>query len=134
MGIPDDACDWLLEVWDTISGLDDAADGDAVENPERMVYSALVGLQVNAFFVANASVLRPIVALAILKWRAANDAEKNERADAQSYMWRAAFYDLVLMVSLIVHGPDKAMNGAETVLRLYGEALDEYLAEFPYSR
>lgn len=130
--LPDDASSWLLDVWGCIQVFDDVADGDAVSGDDlgRAIWSSLVGLQMNAFHARNAAALVPVLALQILKWHGANDVERAGQADARSYVWRAGFYDLVLMVACLVHGPEKAAALSPVVMRMYGETFDEYLTEF----
>jgi hypothetical protein len=48
-------------------------------------------------------------------------------------VWRAAFYDVVLMVVALCHGPDKALEMAHDVMGLYGEKYADYLKEFDYA-
>ena len=70
------------------------------------------------------------LALLVLKWKASDDAERAGQADARSFVWRAAYYDLVLLVVLLTKGHATAMKDAVKVMHLYGETLHEYLKEF----
>ncbi len=129
--MPAPAQNWLIDMWRVFQAFDDATDGDKVETPERWVFAALIGVQVNEFFAQNAAILRPILAITILQWQAANTVERAGNADARSFVWRAGYYNLILAAVMIVHGPDLAGDVAHQVLGLYGEQLPDYLAEFP---
>jgi hypothetical protein len=85
----------------------------------------------NPFFLANAAALQASLAQLVLKWQASDDAERQGQADARSFVWRAGYYDLVLLVVLLTKGHADAMKDAKTVMHLYGETLHEYLKEFP---
>ena len=127
-----DASRWLLDVWRAIQVFDDFADGDKVDRDDlnRAIWSSLVGLQMNPFHAQNAPALVPVLALQILKWHGSNAAESERRVDARSFVWRAGYYDLVLMVCCIVHGPEKAAALSPVVMRMYGDGYAEYLKEF----
>ena len=84
----------------------------------------------NAWFLAHAGALLPAVAQMVLKWQASDTVERAGNADARSFVWRAGYYDVVLMAVLLAHGPDAAQRAAHAVLSLYGERLEDYLAEF----
>ena len=131
--LPADAATWLLDLWHAIQTFDDIADGDPVsrQDLDLLIWKTLVSMPVNPFFRANISDLQPVVAAAFLKWKASDDAERNGRADARSYVWRAAYYDLVLLVILLTQGPIKALEKAESVMRLYGDDYAMYREEFP---
>ena len=131
--LPADAATWLLDLWHAIQTFDDIADGDPVsrQDLDLLIWKTLVSMPVNPFFRANVSDLQPVVAAAFLKWKASDDAERNGRADARSYVWRAAYYDLVLLVILLTQGPIKALEKAESVMRLYGDDYAKYREEFP---
>jgi hypothetical protein len=91
----------------------------------------LVTFPGNPFFVANASALQTALATAILKWEASHTAERTNMADERSFMWRAAYYDIVLLVVLLCQGYESAMAKAPSVMALYGEKFLDYRAEFP---
>ena len=69
------------------------------------------------------------MAVQLLKWQASDKAERDGRADAKSFMWRAGYYDLVLFVNLLCNGPSAPI----APLSLYGETLADYLKEFPHA-
>lgn len=131
--LPPEAAAWLLDVWQLIQTLDDVADGDSVsrDNLNATIWAALVTMPANPFYLANAQALQSGLASLVLKWQASDDAERAGKADARSYMWRAGYYDLILLVVLLTKGHATAMQDAVTVMHLYGETLHEYLKEFP---
>ena len=131
--LPPEAAAWLLDIWRMIQMLDDVADGDAVDRQDldTVIWTSLVSMPANPFYLANALALQAGLALLVLKWQASDDAERAGEADARSYMWRAGYYDLVLLVVLLTKGHATAMKQAKTVMHLYGETLHEYLKEFP---
>lgn len=130
--LPPAAAAWLLDLWHVTQVFDDLADGDAVDRDtlDGAIYASLVDLPANPFYVAHAGQLSPLVASAVLKWKASDTAERNGAADERSFMWRAAYYDIILMVVKICHGPKLAMHVADKVMALYGESFDEYRKEF----
>lgn len=131
-GITDDAHDWLMELWGVIQVFDDMADGDFPARDELLaaLVSSLCTMPANPFFRAFQDELIPLMAVAILKWKASDDAERAGEAGAMSYAWRAGFYDIVLAVVRLVHGDAVAMEAAQHVMRLYGETFDDYQREF----
>ena len=132
LDLPAAAVDWLIDIWRLIQMLDDIADGDAVSRDDLNagIWAALVTMPANPFYLANAAALQAGLAQMVLKWQASDDAERQGKADARSFVWRAGYYDLVLLVVLLTKGHAGAMKDAMTVMHLYGETLHEYLKEF----
>ena len=130
--LPPAAQKWLLDFWAVIQGLDDWRDNDPVEprQKEKVIYQVMVELPQNPFFQAQSHNLLPIVSSLILRWIGANKLEDNREQLHKAYMWRAAYYDLVLEVVRLVHGFDGAANAAEFVAKLYGETYEDYMKEF----
>ena len=129
LNLPPDAEQWLSDMWNVIQLFDDIEDGDPIEhkNGNDVLWSVLVGMPLNPFFRANQDVLTPLVIVQIHKWQAANKAEAEGKADEKSYMWRAGYWDLVLLVCHLCHGRDIDAQGA---LLLYGEPYADYKKEF----
>lgn len=130
--LPDDAREWLLGLWNLIQVFDDMADG---VHPDRdkldaAIYDSICGLPSNAFFQQHRAFLIPLLSIAILKWKAADDVERAGNPSATAFVWRAGYYDIVLAVVQLVHGFDNAMQIGASVMQLYGESYDEYLAEW----
>lgn len=132
LGLPPDAGNWLLDIWQLIQAWDDVADDDKIERArlDRAIWASLVTMPANPFYLANAPALQAGLACMVLKWQAADDAERAGEADARSFVWRAGYYDLVLLVVLLTKGYAAAIKDAKTVMHLYGETLREYRKEF----
>jgi hypothetical protein len=130
--LPSDAVRWLLDLYHAFQIFDDFADGDSVERNDlnAVIWNTLVGMQQNPFYAANAYCLSSVVGVNILKWQASDTLERTGKADAKSYMWRAGYYDVVLMVVQLCHGEVFAAQNAHVVSALYGETYDEYMKEF----
>lgn len=135
LALPAPAVDWLLMLWGAIQVFDDVADGDPVEREDlnAVIWNTLVGMSQNTFWLANSQSLTPVVATMILKWQASDQAERCGEADAKSFVWRAGFYDVVLMTVALCHGTQRATETAHQVMALYGETLDDYLKEFNHA-
>lgn len=131
LDLPQPAVDWLLDLWSTIQAFDDMHDGDAVDDVMPALWGALVAMPGNPFYLAHAPALQGAMATAILKWHAANVAEAAGKADEKSYVWRAAYYDVVLLAVLLCHGQPAALRLAPTVMLMYGEPFAAYREEFP---
>lgn len=133
--LPAPAVEWLLMLWGAIQVFDDVADGDPVEREDlnATIWNTLVGMNQNTFWLANSQTLAPIVASMILKWQASDQAERAGKADARSYVWRAGYYDVVLMVVAVCHSTQRATQAAQQVMELYGETLEDYMKEFSHA-
>jgi hypothetical protein len=131
LDLPEPAVDWLLDLWQVIQAFDDIHDGDPVEDVMPALWASLVSMPGNPFYQANAAALQSAVATAILKWHAANAAEYAGKVDEKSFVWRAGFYDIVLLVTLLCHGQSFALDLASTVMSMYGELFSDYREEFP---
>jgi hypothetical protein len=133
--LPAPAVEWLLMLWGAIQVFDDVADGDPVEREElnAAIWNTLVGINQNAFWLANSQTLAPVIASMILKWQASDQAERAGKADARSFGWRAGYYDVVLMAVALCHGTQRATQYARQVMELYGETLEDYIKEFSHA-
>ena len=132
LSLPPIAQRWLLDFFDVIQGLDDWRDDDPVEpkQKEKVIYQVMVELPQNHFFQTHCHNLLPLVSILVLKWIGANKLEDNREQLHKAYMWRAAYYDLILEVVRLVHGFDGAASAAEYVAKLYGETYEDYVKEF----
>jgi hypothetical protein len=132
LALPAEAVHWLMDVWACIQLFDDVADKDPITRHEldRVIWASLVAMPANPFFDAKKGALLPVLTTMILKWQASDIAERSGQADARSYVWRAGYYDLVLMAVHLCHGVETATKLAPTVMNLYGETLTEYMKEF----
>jgi hypothetical protein len=132
LNLPIDTQLWLTDFWDVIQGLDDWRDNDTVDSleKEKVIYQVMVALPSNPFFQRHAQHLLPIMSNLVLKWIAANKLEDNKEELNKAYMWRAAYYDLVLEVVRLVHGYENAALVSDYVAKMYGESFEEYVKEF----
>jgi hypothetical protein len=132
LALPAPAIEWLLMLYGAIQVFDDVADGDAVERDDlnAAIWNTLVGMSQNTFWIANSQTLTPVVASMILKWQASDQAERSGKADSRSFVWRAGYYDVVLMTVALCHGTQRATETAQQVMELYGETLEDYMKEF----
>jgi len=133
--LPAPAREWLLLVWRSIQAFDDFADGDEVPRAEldALIWNTLVALPCHPFFLAHAHALGGALSTMILKWQASDFVERDGYADAKSFVWRAGYYDVVLVVLNLCYGPTVAKSKAHLVMHLYGETLDDYLKEFEHA-
>ena len=133
--LPKPTIDWLLMIWDSIQFFDDVADNDKIERIDlnAVLWNMLVVMPHNQFWLTNAQTLTPVLATMILKWQASDTVERYGIVDATSFVWRAGFYDLVLIAISITHGPDFATKNAHLVMALYGEKLEDYIKEFTHA-
>ena len=130
--LPDPVVDWLCMVFASLQFFDDVADGAPIDRKDlnATIWNAAVGIHQNQFFITNSHHLVPLLAVVILKWQASDHAELAGNADAKSFVWRAGYYDLILMAISITHGPCFATENAHLVMSLYGEKFDDYMKEF----
>ena len=130
--LPASAVEWLLMMFQVTQVFDDVADGDEVSREElnKCIWNTLVAMPLNSFFAANSTTLLPVVALSILKWQGSDSVERAGAANEMSFAWRAAFYDLCMIVVQACHGVKRATELSGDVLRLYGEDFETYRKEF----
>lgn len=124
--------DFLIMVYDTMQFFDDIADGDPVarNSLDSAMWNTAVGIHQNQFFISNSHHLIPLLATMVLKWQASDKVERDGHADARSFVWRAGYYDLILMAVSITHGAEVAIKNAHLVMGLYGEKFESYMKEF----
>jgi len=135
LALPAPATEWLMMLWGAIQVFDDVADGDPVEREDlnAAIWNTLVAMHQNSFWASNSITLAPVVASVILKWQGSDQAERAGNADARSYVWRAGYYDVVMMVVALCHDTKYATNNAHLVMALYGETLEDYMKEFSHA-
>tara|TARA_R110000782_G_scaffold47595_3_gene104577 strand:+ start:3131 stop:3580 length:450 start_codon:yes stop_codon:yes gene_type:complete len=130
--LPEEATEWLIDLYRSIQLFDDVADGDTIDRKEldHVLWHMMVGQYSNAFFAQKSAALVPLLANAILKWQASDHVEREGDVDARSFMWRAGYYDIILSVIQLCHGHEVAKERAHIVMRMYGEKYEDYLEEF----
>ena len=132
LSLPTDASNLLVMIYDAFQVFDDYADGDEVERKEldALIWNTLIAIPQNPFYIRNSNAFWPVLATAILKWQGSDTAERKGKANAKSFVWRAGFYDIVLMVCALHHGSEWTANNAQIVMEMYGETLEDYMEEF----
>ena len=120
LGLSQEASDWLIALWDVIQLFDDVADGDDIDRADldAVIWNALIGLPSSSFYQQNAHILVPLMSVAVFKWKASDEVERDGEACATSFVWRAGYYDLVLAAVQIEHGAEIAMEIGHTVLKM----------------
>lgn len=127
IGLPVEASEFLLKLWDAIQFLDDVMDGD---KPNLgAIYTVLIDLPSDPFFAANRTILTGALVTQYHKWQAANAAERLKVSLDRAYMWRAGYYDVVLLVAALCLPRERTEALAVRILNLYGETLDDYKLE-----
>ena len=127
IGLPPVVQSWLLDLWSVTQVLDDAMDGDkaSASDVSRATWAVFQTMPMNEFFREYAAVLQPILWMQLLKWEAANTVEGLGLANEKSYVWRAGFYDVVLMCCHLCG----IKNAGHGVMEMYGETFAEYMAD-----
>lgn len=130
--LPPAAADWLLMLFETAQLFDDCADRDPIKRGElnSVIWATLVAMPSNSFYRAHQVELSTLLGNFILKWQASDVAERKKAHDEVSFVWRASYYDVVLGVVTLCHGPAVAHELAVKVMQLYGEKYEDYLKEF----
>ena len=130
--LPPPAVDWLCDLYAVTQLFDDVADGDEIDRSDldRVIWASLVGMNTNEFWLENMGTLIPIMGAAILKWQASDAAERDGGANAKSFVWRAGFYDLVLIATQLSHGRKVAQELSPQIMNMYGEIYENYQKEF----
>lgn len=130
-----DAVKYLEDLYLVIQAWDDFVDGTQMDRglKDKAVYASLVGIPANPFYIQNAGILLPLISNSVLKWKAADTAEREGGNLHLAYGWRAGYFDVVLQVLMIVHGPEVAMKSAHQVMKLYGEDFEGYAQEFQHA-
>lgn len=125
LGLPPSVQSWLLDLWALIQVLDDAADGDKPDPAavRKATWAIFQNMPLNDFYRQYQAMLQPVLILQLLKWEAANEVEAKGLASEKTYVWRAGYYDVVLMCCLLC-GRDDVGHG---VMEMYGETFAEYM-------
>jgi hypothetical protein len=133
--LSDDACDWLMMLWQAIQAIDDIVDGEEIDHDSAIAlgWNVLVAMPGNPFFQKHSSVLLPAMGLQFAKWKASDDAERDGRASATAFVWRASYYDMVLMAVQCEHGGPIGVEIGQHVMEMYGENYDTYISEMKHA-
>lgn len=124
---------FISHVWD------DLVDGDKPVSRETVSAAfekALIGVNLNPFFVNNRAMLLPVMLNASLLWHAANDLESTRDAHALqvAHVIRCAPGDLALLCAAIIGGTAHAKKHAgELRMMMQQDCLDDYLTDLEAS-
>jgi hypothetical protein len=131
--LPEDAARFVIMIEQFSQFFDDVADGDEIKRADLdlNLFNCFVGLNTNTFFLNNRFKLLPVMELIILKWQGSDILERDGKADEKTFVWRAAFYDLLMAVMGICHGHSYAIKRAPCVINFYAEKMEDYRKEFP---
>jgi hypothetical protein len=133
--LPGEAVQYLDDFYHVLQAWDDFVDGDDMPrtDKDRAIYVSLVSMPSNPFYIQNCHILLPLISNIVLKWKAADSAEREGKYLHLAYGWRAGYFELVLQVLQIVHGHEVAMQNAHLVMGLYGEDFETYQKEFAHA-
>lgn len=133
-----DAVAFLLDVFDAVEFFDDIID-EETDSPEhkaqavRVLFSTLIDIPNNPFFVRFRNQITPVMLAAINAWldSVSYEGRGDDESLARAYMLRTMGVDLIPLVVCLVHGRHKMR---ETSLRVRDffhahETLADYLAE-----
>lgn len=125
LGLPPEAQSWLLDLWNLIQVLDDAADGDKADPAaaRRATWAIFQNMPLNNFYRQYAAILQPVLVLQLLKWEGANVVEARGESNEKSYVWRAGFYEVVLMCCHLCGLNDMG----HACMEMYGETFAAYM-------
>lgn len=124
------AIEFLNIIWRSIQFLDDKYDlMPPKTGTDLFLKDVFFSLQHNQFYLENFKVLNSAFYMVVAKWDAANVAEKYGIHNALSFVWRAGYYDLVLLVYYLCKGYDHGIHAAYRILSMYGESFEDYMKE-----
>lgn len=132
IGLSELGASWLLVLWEMTQTLDDIVDGDEVTRQEKdsLIFNALILYPTHPYFIQHSANLAPVIATSIFKWQASDLAERSGTHNHYSFVWRAAFYDVILMVMCLDCGHNYAMENSHLVMQMIGETYADYQQEF----
>lgn len=134
VGLSAQALHFLSVVWDICQAADDIHDGDKPRNVGAFLENALINLHECVFYRRYRRELTSAIRVALLKWEAANLVEKHGLHDEKSYMWRAGFYDVMLLCYALeaknMPNDERKSDAALYILATYGEKYTNYYKEF----
>ena len=130
--LPFEAQDFLMLLWDVFQDLDDWRDNQQLspKEVELAIYKVLVLLPAHSFYIRHHVALAHALSGAVLKWCGSNAVEDAKEVNETSFVWRAIYYDIVLLCVTLAHGYEYARDMAGYVTKMYGEKYEEYVEEF----
>lgn len=118
----------VLHTWDDLIDQDRAVVDSVLNNA---MYTALVAIPNNPFFVAYSSQLLPVLGVSIANWLAATQIERSETSEHEldtARIIRSSYVDLIVQVAHITQGPQMAAAIARRVRAVaHKETLPQYL-------
>lgn len=116
-------------LYDDLIDKDKTIDDDFVH---EVMWDIMVGLPLNKFYIANATMLAPVFATGILNWRGANDMEKSGSKEELfiAHATRYSINDLALLVMTLLGGGGHAAKYARDArLSFQRDTIAHYLRE-----
>jgi hypothetical protein len=131
LGLSADCVEWLMLLWQSMQFIDDVVDDDHVprETAIEAGWNLLCAMPGHPFFQRNSMTLLPVMALQYAKWKASDDAERAKEHGPVAFVWRAGYYDMVMLCVQIEHGTQTALEIGQSVMALYGETYENYMLE-----
>lgn len=129
------AINWLLIVWRMMQTFDDFADHDEVSRDrlDALIFDSFVNYASHPFYLSHYQHLTPICANIFFKWKSSDTAERTGFVSEVSFVWRAAFYDLIIAVMFIEFGREYTTENSHLIMALYGEKYSDYMGEFNHA-
>ena len=130
--LSDCAINWLMIVWRMMQTFDDFADGDEVtrDRLDTLIFDSFVTYASHPFYLAHHAYLTPICANIFFKWKSSDTAERSGIVSEVSFVWRAAFYDLIVAAMFVEFGREYTTENSHLIMSLYGEKYSDYVGEF----
>jgi predicted CDP-diglyceride synthetase/phosphatidate cytidylyltransferase len=97
---------------------------------EDVLVSLMLKLPLNSFWITHQSTLLPIISNTICTWKASDNMEHQGDSNEKSFVYRASFYQGLLMVVTLEKGFDFAYEHSDKILNVYGESFEDYKKEF----
>lgn len=135
LGLPKEASQWLIMLYDMIQFLDDVKDGDPISDDSfnSNLWNFLINFPLNPFYQLHSATLAPLIAVNILKWKTSNILEQDKNVSPVSFVWRAGYYEIVLMCVGLCFSHEVDNDKLSYVANMYGEKLENYLEEFNHA-
>ena len=137
-----DALAFLRDIAGVLHTWDDLFDRDKVVSEEELFTTflrALVTIPANPFYLQHQSQLMPILVMAIVNWRAANQIERSATRTTNdqiiAFIIRSTYVDLLTTSAVILGGIEWASTKAVEIRRwAHSEGYDGYLKNLEIER
>lgn len=127
-----DACAFFEMLFDAAHVCDDLTDRDKTvptHAVQSSFYQLMVHLPRNPFYVAHFALLSPLVQIAFMNWRIANEIELDKQPTELhvAFILRSSYMDLITMCAWIIGGDEWALQvGKEARLHTSNEGFMAY--------